>query len=298
MDDYIGNVIKKLRLEKNLTQSQLADNICSIKQLSRIEKNISNPTSYLLSLIAERLGQELYNYLPYTMDPNVFELKTEIDYVLDLYNKQKHSQALEFLLSSELLNKTENEKINMEVAWLMGALSNYIEVPVTVDSEYYLFLLRKNRKFSTIDELFDSTLQPYDYKVLNSLIVTYLCNHEYLEAENLLLKCISHFEQNYSKISEAAYTRFLYNLSRLYFQQKNYEDASSISKKGIDHCIQINDISFFPDLCNVYGRAQFYLNNICNGKEYIKSYIFFNNLLKPSSDYKNINKILKKRYNL
>ena len=46
--DGIGYVLRNLRLNKGLTQKYIYKNLCSRKQLSRIENNTSYPSVYLL----------------------------------------------------------------------------------------------------------------------------------------------------------------------------------------------------------------------------------------------------------
>lgn len=53
--DGIGYVLRNLRLNKGLTQKYIYKNLCSRKQLSRIENNTSYPLVYLLYYICQRL---------------------------------------------------------------------------------------------------------------------------------------------------------------------------------------------------------------------------------------------------
>lgn len=53
--DGIGYVLRNLRLNKGLTQKYIYKNLCSRKQLSRIENNTSYPSVYLLYYICQRL---------------------------------------------------------------------------------------------------------------------------------------------------------------------------------------------------------------------------------------------------
>lgn len=53
--DGIGYVLRNLRLNKGLTQKYIYKNLCSRKQLSRIENNTSYPSVYLLYYIYQRL---------------------------------------------------------------------------------------------------------------------------------------------------------------------------------------------------------------------------------------------------
>lgn len=53
--DGIGYVLRNLRLNKGLTQKYIYKNLCSRKQLSRIENNTSYLSVYLLYYICQRL---------------------------------------------------------------------------------------------------------------------------------------------------------------------------------------------------------------------------------------------------
>lgn len=53
--DGIGYVLRNLRLNKGLTQKYIYKNLCSRKQLSRIENNTSYPSVYPLYYICQRL---------------------------------------------------------------------------------------------------------------------------------------------------------------------------------------------------------------------------------------------------
>lgn len=55
----LGKRIRQLREEKNISQTELG-NLCDIERsnMNRIEAGNTNPSSYLLYLIAEKLGVE------------------------------------------------------------------------------------------------------------------------------------------------------------------------------------------------------------------------------------------------
>ena len=52
----IGEVIKGLRLKKKMTKTQLANGICSISYITRIENGERCPTSVILRQITNKLG--------------------------------------------------------------------------------------------------------------------------------------------------------------------------------------------------------------------------------------------------
>lgn len=64
----LGKRIRQLREEKNISQTELG-NMCDIERsnMNRIEAGNTNPSSYLLYILAEKLGvkaAELLNFEP------------------------------------------------------------------------------------------------------------------------------------------------------------------------------------------------------------------------------------------
>ncbi|MDE0583542.1 helix-turn-helix domain-containing protein [Planococcus sp. A6] len=55
----IGSVIKYYRLKHNLTQSQLADGICSVSHLSKIESNTYTPHEETYEALLSKMGVQL-----------------------------------------------------------------------------------------------------------------------------------------------------------------------------------------------------------------------------------------------
>lgn len=60
----LGKRIKQLREQKNISQTELG-NLCDIERsnMNRIEAGNTNPSSYLLYTIADKLGVEVYELL-------------------------------------------------------------------------------------------------------------------------------------------------------------------------------------------------------------------------------------------
>lgn len=288
LTNYIGTIIRKLRNEKGLTQLQLSDNemICSIKQLSRIENNKSNPSTYLLNRFSLMLGNSLIEYLPYSNCLYGYEVKKEIDVLLNLFNQHRHRKILKSMEESEIFKKTSSVYAKQEIAWMRGAISHYIDVAETIDDNYYINLLKSSHEFSNLTEIFNTCLNAVEYRILNSLIVIYLENSKFEIAEDLLLKSISSYERNYFQITDTSYVRFIYNLSRFYYNSSRFDEAMSVSQKGIDHCIRNNDISYLADLYNINGRSNIKTGNKKYGKELLSYYETLRKIYDPDIDYK------------
>lgn len=62
MENTFGDLLKSLRISRNLTRRELSRDICSEKQLERIEKNINHPSLYILHQFSSKLNIDLNNF--------------------------------------------------------------------------------------------------------------------------------------------------------------------------------------------------------------------------------------------
>lgn len=298
MKNYIGNVIRELRISKNITQKELAFNICTVRQLARIEANTSSPSAFILTEISNRLGNTLSHYIPFSMDKNVYEIGNLTLKLHKLFDAQKYHEVYKLIKENDRLTNTSSLAFKQEIQWFVGALNHYIDVEEVINVEYFLNILKENLKINSLDDLFTLYLKPIDYRILNSLIVEYLNEGNYGLAETILVKSIENFERNYNHIKDTSYLRMLYNLSRLYLIQNCFELALKISDKGIQHAIKNSSFAYLAGLNNIHGRALFKLNREEEGKKHMINYINLCRLTEPSFDYENIISTLIKKYNI
>ena len=299
MGIYIGTAISKLRKHKRMTQDQLADGICAVRQLFRIEHNQNSPSAYILSELSYRLGNELFDYIPYSTVEEVYELKQLIDELMRLFNQHNHQAVYEMIKSNPILINTKCDHARMELMWLRGSLSHYLKVDVEVNEAYHLDTLRIKYDINNEFDVFQYNLKPLDFRILNSLVVYYLAKkNNYALAEELLLKCISNFESNHIKITDSSYPRFVYNLSRLYLNLNKLEESLVYSKKGIDHLLGNGTIAFLPDLYNLRGRALYKQGYEEEGRECLMNYVNMRKLYKPNFKYNSVIEKLNTNYEL
>jgi len=299
MGIYIGTAISKLRKHKRMTQDQLADGICAVRQLFRIEHNQNSPSAYILSELSYRLGNELFDYIPYSTVEEVYELKQLIDELMRLFNQHNHQAVYEMIKSNPILINTKCDHARMELMWLRGSLSHYLKVDVEVNEAYHIDTLRIKYDINNVFDVFNYNVKPLDFRVLNSLVVYYLSKkNDYNLAEQLLLECISSFEKNHNKITDSSYPRFVYNLSRLYLNLNKLEESLVYSKKGIDHLLSNGTIAFLPALYNLHGRALYQNGQEEEGRECLLNYVNMRKLYNPNLKYEIVIRTLNEKYEL
>lgn len=141
-----GELIRNLRKERGLTQSQLAEGISSRTTLSSLENNKTDITTSILFAYLERMNVSIQEYLFYFNDSTNTEKELATKYfydnvikrrdleikerILDYQSKYKNSKDFYYCcLSIELklfLNKKNDEEI-FDVAEDTGIIKNYLE---------------------------------------------------------------------------------------------------------------------------------------------------------------------------
>lgn len=295
MYKYIGSMIQHLRKSKGLTQKQLSFNLCSIKHLSRIESNQSNPTAYLLSEFSHRLGNGLNELLTYSDCPLGYYVGIEMKSLILLFENHQHKELLDKLEQSDYLRKTISQYARKEMAWLKGATNHYIKISDDYDEDYFRQLIDPSQ---TTEALLHLPLAPIDYRIINSIIVLHLKAKNYLYAKSLLQKAIGNFEKYHHTIRDSSYVRFVYNLARLHCLLNDYEASKALCQKGIDHCLSNNSIAYLADLYVIYGQALIETGDSAKGHSYLQNYVTLRKLYNPDIDYQKTIDALVKEYGI
>lgn len=99
----LGDIIRDLRTQQNMTQAELADGLCDRSQLSKIEKGQLYPGKFLSNALLERLGLRSNNFM-FFVNKREFDF-TELEYDYTLYNLHNEydrlADPLEFFLTEE-----------------------------------------------------------------------------------------------------------------------------------------------------------------------------------------------------
>lgn len=140
-----GALLKEIRKTNNMTQADTCKDICSLRQYVRIERNISEPSMYLVQLLSHRLNYDFTTYykLIYcdqTLQANsikneadIFIQKGKYDelekliYRIELYPEFKKGENLQFLYYYKSLCAHNIKDYNMAVQYCINGL--HIEDP-------------------------------------------------------------------------------------------------------------------------------------------------------------------------
>lgn len=291
MENNIGKLIRKLRIDRGLSQEQLA-NLCyrSRESISKFEKGLRNPSNAVLielSLILE------FDFVTYKM--NIDKFKSDEHYIIthelikciDLHDNDK----IIMLLNSDVVKNEFNYDEPLVIKQYCHILI-LINVYGDINGAYNLCV-----SYLEIDEIktFQPKINQYHqyYSIILNLIV---CLNKMGEFENQLYLCavtVNYLENTYfNHIIPHTSVDFFYkkyyiislnNLADTHFYLNNLDDALKICNKGIQKSNELNILIILPMLLKLKIEIFCKLNNYCDAKS---TYIQFNSFCEITNNVK------------
>ncbi|QQK79419.1 helix-turn-helix domain-containing protein [Salicibibacter cibi] len=228
--DTIGFNVRYYREMKGLTQKQLAEDICTQAQISKIEKGDIIPLSSTLYEIAKKLD----------IDVNYFFQMGEherVDYIEELKNEirqkirdREYSDVLETLQSHENEIFFKDVYLQQFRLWHLGICVYHLHGNYDKALEYInesLALTYRGSKIYTEREI----------EIMNSLAIIQYSEGGRKEAHETLLKALD-ASVFIPKLKPYIKVRMLFNLSNILAKEERYKESIKASDRGIQICVR------------------------------------------------------------
>ena len=290
----IGEVIRAIRKEKGMSQTELAKGICSKDYIYAIENNKNMPSGYILEQLSQKLDFDLYGYYQaiyrhiswdthlhiinineYMIARNFPQLKKEIDICLELEDF-KDEEPYQILLFAQSYIVSERE-MNFPKAIDLCKQALHVKHP----------------DFS-LDKLSVSTFSYTELTILSQLARNYMSldqNQPALDIYTFLYKKTSHlltlrvFDLNVTRHKECnLFLIICLNLAVLELRFQNLNKAEHYICNGLSMANRAHDSSLLPAflLCRChlhcirknYRQAVSYLQDaqsLCKYSQYSKN---------------------------
>lgn len=228
----IGMIIRRRRTELGLSQEDLADGICAVTTLSRIENGERMPTQNHLEMLLQRVGYSDMMLESY-VDENAFlahELKFKIRQASIESDTEK---AKEFLSKFEQLLKMPS-KIDKQFILFQNA----VLYPSRYSEEERLSLLEE--AICLTHPKYKQGHTPYllsyeEILIINNISICLNKSGRAQEAIDMLYAIVNYYDNHVVNSEEALRTEpmTLYNLSKILGMENRYNECIAICEKGI-----------------------------------------------------------------
>jgi transcriptional regulator with XRE-family HTH domain len=284
-----GQMIRLYRKKNKITQSQLAEGICSITHLSKIENGSKEVNQETLELLFDKLGINLVDVKNklYSLENNLDSLNKSIFFydkltALDFYEKIDKDQSL--YLESELVFKYYNTMLRYylfvdELEESEKILSLLTGIKSSLDRELYevyrLNLGIYNLRVGKIEESYTILKECLNYTTLHKTDLSYfialvagrleMFGHSFLYAHQAL----ELFQQTFNTV-RSMHTISL--ISILLIRQEAYQEAKDMLIKIVDNKSFLGSLDIEPMILHNMGIVELNLENYHTALAYFNKY--------------------------
>lgn len=226
--DYYASVsakIKELRTNKNMTLSELADGICSISHISRIENGTRTPNALILRQISNKLGVSPDILLRTVESPNSIRY---YEIIKQLYIDCEYNR---FEKVFEVTSKINFDEVySLEDKQILLALNYVCENMLRSIPELTIKRLQE-----VLDMSYSSGAQPTDleFALLSNIANCHIQMKDLKKAKQIISFLELSVENTLFHIAKQPLIRFHTSNSIIAYHEKSYDKAHELIDKAI-----------------------------------------------------------------
>jgi len=270
----LGEMIKRLRKQKGISQEELAYPIIDRTTLSKIESGKVTPHMRTLEFLLNKLGYDSNEFVSHFLAPEDFEAQSAVDELANLLKTVMRKSKTDTTLAmcarvEELINQLENNHeflsrpLNMQI--LLDAKARHA---YNLKQDDEALALAKQALEIVIPNFNERDIPSYHLnKRCNNMIslisMIYAAAQKYDDSINVLYALKENVSNTYhdivtrAKSSIAIYS----NLAMILLQAGRPKEAYDVCEEGIHLCAESNDYMFFTSLSWFQAKALLALGN-------------------------------------
>lgn len=277
---FIGEVIKKRRLELGLTQEQLCEGICEPITISRLENGRQTPSRNRVNAILERLDMPADRY---------FALLSKHELEVESLHKQIMALNLRFSQSrkaqrpaireeaiqahKELENLADkDDMISRQLILRSRIILGKDDGPYSYDEQKAILLeaMRLTCPSFDLNEISRGLYTTDEIKIINQLALVHVYAGEHMDAIGIYSQLYKYIRKHFRNISPtcAHFCMVAFNYARELAVVGQYKEAIEIAEEGKKVCLDYGHYLSLPGLLNVLAESYHFLGDDTKSKEY------------------------------
>ncbi|QHQ60544.1 helix-turn-helix domain-containing protein [Anaerocolumna sedimenticola] len=304
--EHFGNLLQELRIKYHMSREKLAQNICTPKQIYRIERGDSEPSIYLLHQLSIKFNLDLNEYYKMHFTSNT---------IAGLEGIKTINAALEsgdMTLLNSLVYKYEKQEefkkgSNLQHIYYGKALcSALLDKDYKTSLDYCFKGIQVEYPEFNISKIDKNTYSNVGIALLNCISQNYFAMNQYNNGMKVLFELLNVLETyvltspypmfQASQFSKKIYQAVLCNISASLLDNGEIENALDYVEKGIQFSIKENNLRFLPDLLLMKFKIFYYKKNYEVAKEYYNRTIYLYKIINKENKISELEKSSKAEY--
>lgn len=296
--NHFGVLLKEVREMNNMTLEQLSEDICSIRQLSRIESGESNPSLYIIHNISKKLNIDLQQYYRIYFCSGSFiayNFKSKFDQLLinfDFTGLKKLIEKMEFI------DEFQEDENRQYILYGKALCSAYLDNNYSMSNNYCMEGLQIEDSAFNLDMIKNKLYSNVGLTMINLLASNYNkvgeADISFSIFENLFLLLENHiFDTPFAMYRSLDFEKKIYqtvscNLSILNMNKTKYDKSLEYINKGISLSKKENYMRFLPELLAQKSRLLYKMGNHNESYQLFKDCLSFYRICRSDSETKKI----------
>ena len=276
--EHFGILLQELRTKYNMSRDKLAQNICTPKQIYRIEKGISEPSIYILHQLSIKFNLDLNEYYKMHFTSNT---------IVGLEGINNINSAIEkgdFVLLKSIVKKYERltdfkNGVNLQHIYYSKALCSAL-----LDNDYITSLKYSYKGIKVespdfdINKVSQNMYSNVGITLLNCISQNLFSMDEYNDGMKVLSGLLQVLETYFvdsslplfqtSQFAKKIYQGILYNMSCRLFENGDIINAQIYVDKGIAYSLKEYNMRHLPGLLYMKFRILYSGQNYKEAREY------------------------------
>ncbi len=282
--EHFGILLQELRMNYNMSREKLAENICTPKQLYRIEKGVSEPSIYLLHQLSLKFNLDLNEYYKMHFISNTLvglEGVKSINAAIESGNNLLLKSTVEKYEKLDDFKKGENLQ---HIYYGKALCSALLDNDYNTSLEHCFKGIRIECPVFNIDKISESMYSNVGIALLNCISQNYFAVNQYNNGMKILTGLLTVLETyiieppyplfQASQFSQKVYQAVLCNMGEHLFDHGEIKKALNYVENGIAFSLKVCNLRFLPDLFFIKFKILYFEQKYDEAREYYNRSVY------------------------
>jgi transcriptional regulator with XRE-family HTH domain len=304
--EHFGAFLQDLRIRHNLSREKLADNICTSKQIYRIEKGLSEPSLYLITQLSIKFNMDLHEYYTIYFRRDTITGIEGIKSINAVLEKGDIPLLKTMIEELEILDEFKKGDNLQHIYYSKALCYALLDKNYSTSLEYCMKGIRIEYPDFNLNNIAKTMYSNVGLTLLNCISQNYFALKQYSNGMKVLteLHAVLEFYSIYSpypfihasQFSKNIYQVVLNNLGGHLLEHGDLKEALYYVEKGIEFSSKEHHLKYLANLIFMKFRILYYGKNFVDAKEYYNRTIYLYKITKADDKIAELEESIRTEY--
>lgn len=274
----IGQIIKRLREKKHMTKTQLAEHICSVSYITRIENGERCPNSVILRQLTNKLGVHPEYLFRVIESPTGWDLNLLLNQLLFYIERDDYKSI------TKIIDIIEEKNFDVPSIQDLQLIRIYKCISHAMLKHDYEWGIKETENILKLTYTEDRTPNAVEFSLMLHYGFFLLLNNQNEESYDYLLEIKKHTDNISHLSTHAILAKYYVYLVSACLDTYNLKESLPYINFAIKYCKNYNIHTLLRELYYLKGELYYHLNNEKEFEYWLNKALTLHELIKNSDD--------------